>query len=242
MSDVRNMQDVPFAMVERDVLQNDHLSLKAKGLYALMVSYPKDWTFNLRHLSTVSTDAIHATRSAFTELAEAGLVVQRELRDANGKFNGTEYVVTGLRLSAHGKPAYGKSAYGKSQPTNKIDTNKQSTNKQKNNLSQKESIKKLRDAYNQNRGRLPEALASGQRDTALAKLIKNEGLEAAITKVSAATAFVASDSFWVENKYGLTNLLRHLDAKFEAARTQEETQKPVEFTSLADQILGADDV
>jgi len=244
MADIRNMQDVPFAMVERDIAQNDSLSLKAKGLYAVMVSYPKDWVFNMNHLASVSTDGMHATRSAFNELMELDLVRQRNVRGDDGRWLGFEYVVTGSQFSERGKSEAGKSEAGKSQPTNIEVTNKEVTNKQKKDHSSQEKVTKARDVYNQNRGRLPEALPSKSRDRKLLDLIKERGETQALEILQVATKFVARDDFWIEKKYGLTNLLRHIDAKFEAARSEAPTQtKPAStFTSLAEQLIEDEDV
>jgi len=74
----------PFARVPRDTLQDEGLSLKAKGIIALLASLPPDWTVYQSHLVKVSTDGRDALRSGLEELEEAGYLYRHRIRNDDG--------------------------------------------------------------------------------------------------------------------------------------------------------------
>lgn len=75
----------PYAMIDRQALENPATSWKAKGLLAYLLSRPDDWQVILADLVKRSTDGEHATRSAVNELIEQGHLVRDAERDASGK-------------------------------------------------------------------------------------------------------------------------------------------------------------
>jgi hypothetical protein len=57
-------QNAPFTQVPNDLLQDRTLSMKAKGLYAIMFSKPQEWTFYESALVAESSDGKDALNSA----------------------------------------------------------------------------------------------------------------------------------------------------------------------------------
>jgi hypothetical protein len=92
---VKKRDEHPFVMLERKTLQNASVSLKARGLWAVCMSYPDDWEFNLSHLANhVSEhDGKTAVRSALQELEVARLAKLHRLRKDDGTFGGTQWVI-----------------------------------------------------------------------------------------------------------------------------------------------------
>ena len=78
------IRSTPYTLVPNDAIRDPRLSLRAKGLLALMLSRPDDEPYDLIDLREFSQDDPEA---AFRELSEAGYVT----RDASG-----DYTVTGL--------------------------------------------------------------------------------------------------------------------------------------------------
>lgn len=76
-----NQRKQHFITVGTTFLRDERLSLKAKGLLALMLSYSDEIDISLNKLSEKSTGEIRATRSAFNELHTLGYVY---------RFRGTE--------------------------------------------------------------------------------------------------------------------------------------------------------
>ena len=55
-------------------LQNKTLSLKAKGLFSIMLLQEPTWNFTVRNLAELSRDGIEAVGNAVRELEKAGYV------------------------------------------------------------------------------------------------------------------------------------------------------------------------
>jgi len=76
-----------YAQVHVDMLRNRTLSLKAKGLGAVLESYSNDFELSLKSIELNSTDGIKSVRTAIKEL-EAGFYLFRfQTRDKGGLFN-----------------------------------------------------------------------------------------------------------------------------------------------------------
>lgn len=85
-NDGKFRKKVPFAAVSLIALQDDNLSLKAKGLYGLIQSYitiPK-FTLYKSKLIEGSTDGLRAFNSAWDELKEHGYLKQYRIREEKG--------------------------------------------------------------------------------------------------------------------------------------------------------------
>lgn len=83
-------KQAPFTQVPNELLLDRRLSLKAKGLYALMYSKPDDWTFYESALIAESKDGKDAVHAALKELIETGwLLRSRERHD--GRFTAYDY-------------------------------------------------------------------------------------------------------------------------------------------------------
>lgn len=63
-----------YTVLHRAALNDKHLSWKAKGIIAYMLSMPNDWVFYMEELMKHSTDGEKAFRSGFNELKKHGYV------------------------------------------------------------------------------------------------------------------------------------------------------------------------
>lgn len=80
------------------VMSNYHpkdtsLSLKAKGLLSMFLSFPEDWNYSTRGLAAICKEGVDAIGSTIKELEKAGYIVRRQLRGANGRITDTEYII-----------------------------------------------------------------------------------------------------------------------------------------------------
>ena len=77
---------VSFAAVSNVALRDKNLSLKAKGLYALIQSYItlENFTLYKSYLKSLSTDGLRSFNTAWEELKEFGYLKQLRIRDENG--------------------------------------------------------------------------------------------------------------------------------------------------------------
>ena len=90
-----------YVVLDKGFLESQALSLKAKGLLALMLSRPNDWKFSEMELAKTSHDGIKSVRSAIKELIKLGYIERKQLKDGN-KFAGYEYVVREFPLCRFG--------------------------------------------------------------------------------------------------------------------------------------------
>lgn len=73
-------------------LQDNNLSLKAKGLLSVMLSLPADWNYSSRGLSTICKETKDTINKILKELEENGYL-ERKIVYLNGKINGWEYII-----------------------------------------------------------------------------------------------------------------------------------------------------
>lgn len=78
----------PYSQISNHILVNNSISLKAKGLYALIVYYLSIPGFVLYRQTLInsSTDGETAFRAAWKELKDAGYLIQHKLKKEKGVF------------------------------------------------------------------------------------------------------------------------------------------------------------
>ena len=84
---------VQYVNVPKSVLSDKSLSLKAKGLYALILSLPSSWNCSLEYLEEEAGSGKGALRGAVHELERHGYLVRHLMKDENGCFAGMDYVL-----------------------------------------------------------------------------------------------------------------------------------------------------
>lgn len=248
-SKVFRVQKVPssFVLLDKRFLFDETLSFKAKGMLALMLSMPDDWSFYQGWLQNKSKDGEVSVRTGIEELEEAGYLVRRKLQDEGGKFVGMEVLVyeTSQKLALQENQtetrfsSSGFSSSGKPSPT-KNDSTKNEVTKNFN-MSESpsapptsantqipdEDYTAFVEEYNKRRGRLPLVReVSDKRKTKIRSVFKEFGKEKALSLVRDATLFVCDNDYWAKNRYNLDNLLNgsHLVEKAEKQRAKRESK------------------
>ena len=74
-------------------LKDSGLSLKAKGLLSMMLSLPDEWNYSTRGLAAICKEGVDAIGKVLKELEQAGYIVRRQLRSADGRICDTEYTI-----------------------------------------------------------------------------------------------------------------------------------------------------
>ena len=127
----------PYTMINNNLLHDEHLSWKAKGILAYLLSLPDDWKVYESELVKHSSDGIDSLRSGITELIENGYIDRTRFRNEKGHLKGYTYSIhevstkSGLSkvgLSKNGKTKNGLSKVGESNTTNTNLTNTNLTN------------------------------------------------------------------------------------------------------------------
>ena len=94
MGKIINKTTSDFVITKNVVVHEPRLSLKAKGIYTLMISLPDGWEFSVKGLGMYCKDGKDGIGSALRELEEASLL-RRQIRfeEETGKIDGFDYIV-----------------------------------------------------------------------------------------------------------------------------------------------------
>lgn len=76
-----------FIQMHNSIARSTTLSLRAKGLLSVLLSYPETWKFNVNRLARDCKESITAVRTALNELIKAGHVERIRKRTSSGQFD-----------------------------------------------------------------------------------------------------------------------------------------------------------
>lgn len=85
--------DSKFTTIPNDVLRDNRLTLKARGLLSLLMSHKVGWVVSIESLARENPEGKAAIRSAVNELEECGYLKRELLHSENGTFAGYDYVL-----------------------------------------------------------------------------------------------------------------------------------------------------
>lgn len=103
----KNIKNESYSLISYHALRNKNLSLKAKGLYAVLSSLPKNWVFSVAGLVAICKESKNTIYAILKELEGNGYIKRQQKND--GRFGNVEYEI----LSA----PYPKNPYPKNSDT-----------------------------------------------------------------------------------------------------------------------------
>lgn len=83
--------DGKYVQMPRELLLRKSISLKAKGLYALILALPTNWECSVAELVETSGAGKSMIQAAIKELEQNGYLERHQVTDENGQFFGMEY-------------------------------------------------------------------------------------------------------------------------------------------------------
>ena len=81
-----------FAIIRNEVLQDERLSFRARGVLASILSRPDNWRCSAWDLATEGREGRRAILTALTELETHGYLVRSKKQDEGGKWSTCTYV------------------------------------------------------------------------------------------------------------------------------------------------------
>lgn len=78
-----------FGVAPNSLLNNEKISLKAKGLFVYIQSKPDGWNFSAEKISLSHRDGLASVIATLKELEEFGYLIRRKLHGANGHWEQT---------------------------------------------------------------------------------------------------------------------------------------------------------
>jgi hypothetical protein len=91
MEIIRVKRETDYTVVSNVYLKDPNLSLRAKGLFTLVLSFPVGWQLSVNGLLAITTEGRDAVKNTIKELIEKGYCSIAKVRGESGKFSENEY-------------------------------------------------------------------------------------------------------------------------------------------------------
>lgn len=105
MAILRNRTQESFTIITNNILRDQRLSLKARGLLCTMLSLPDNWNFSEAGLCAIlQKDGITSIKSGLKELQEVGYLRRYQDRGKDGSFNGYVWEVYDVAVETGENP------------------------------------------------------------------------------------------------------------------------------------------
>lgn len=106
-----------FTAISRDAMQDERLSLKARGLYGMMITLPDNWEYTIAGLAKKAGCGRDQIRGALRELMQMGYLLKEQAHTETGKFGKNVFVLLETVSPLPGNPSTGNPPTGN--PTEK---------------------------------------------------------------------------------------------------------------------------
>lgn len=140
---IRSEKNKNYTVISNVGINDERLSLKARGLYAYLLSKPDSWKISDRGLSSVLTEGRDAISKALKELEDSGYLVRNRESAGDGKFKWTATLYEEPTMA--GKTSHGLTSHGK--PSHIVNTNKLNTEENTLSETQKKQALELHKGY-----------------------------------------------------------------------------------------------
>ena len=90
---VKKDKNNPYLIMNKTGLNDNRLSLRAKGLLCYLLSKPDNWYINTKEISSNSSNGIRSVLSTINELVKFGYMYKHRFRSGNGAFHSYNYLV-----------------------------------------------------------------------------------------------------------------------------------------------------
>lgn len=105
---VRSGRRESFTVLYNSMITDNRLSLKAKGLFAVMMSRPDDWEFSVSGLAAFTGVGKDSIRNTLAELERVGYLIREQGHNDDGTFAGNVYILQDIAPPLSEKPDNGE--------------------------------------------------------------------------------------------------------------------------------------
>ena len=82
-----------YTVMSNHHLRNKELSLRAKGLFSVILSLPDDWDYTVKGLAYICKEGADSIRGALKELEQQGYIERSRVRNEKGQLTTAEYII-----------------------------------------------------------------------------------------------------------------------------------------------------
>lgn len=90
-----------YTVISNDVIQDNKLSFKAKGIFLQLWSNSNGWQFYVSEIAKHATDGEASLRSGLKELEERGYLKRVHRQNEKGNFDGMDWILSDERMINH---------------------------------------------------------------------------------------------------------------------------------------------
>jgi len=84
----------PYTVIDRQAVQDQRLSFRARGILAYLLSKPDGWVVSMKDIQNNGLEGRDAIRKCMKELKENGYAALENIRGEDGKITGRAYIIT----------------------------------------------------------------------------------------------------------------------------------------------------
>lgn len=134
-------RESPFVQIDKELVNDSHISAKAKGIMMYLLSKPDGWKIYEKDIVNHMKDGKDSISSGIKELVERGYIHRELDKSESGKFAGYNYTVYETisdnphRENRNGKTVNGKTDNGKPAPINNNLSNNDLSNTKSSNIN-----------------------------------------------------------------------------------------------------------
>lgn len=110
-----------FTQIPNELLYDETISFKEKGLYAYLLSMPDNWNFSAEKIALKSKEETKTIQRYLKILIDAGWIDRERTTAKSGKFDGMDYVIYDTKNKAN-RPKKSKKKPAKKQPAAGVNT------------------------------------------------------------------------------------------------------------------------
>ena len=232
MSIYRIHKKTDYSVISNYLFKDKHLSLRGKGMLALILSLPDEWKYSIEGLATLVPDGRNTVIKALDELMDLGYIVRKQETDESGKFTGYVY---DIYEEPYAQQPF--TEFGKTENEVQVNTNISNTNIVNTNISNTPiipaKIAKRKELFEQFWAAYPKCKRKVDKKGCERKFLKIKDLETVFPDIMASLEMWKKSKQWTkDNGEYIPQTSKWINQEYWKV-TDERTEREV----VADQLL-----